>query len=166
MADGWEIANALGTIVGATGTVVAVVVALGISIRDGRAIRAQRNDDLAAQARSVVSEVPSAELIRISNHSREPILSVWITALNARLDRADGTQQHYQGSASPDLNGVVAPGSGWDVSVSLHNVAAPSQSLRPADDEKWHVEVTFRVLDAGGTWWERVDNGPPKRVRN
>ncbi|MFI6309876.1 hypothetical protein ACIBEK_07040 [Nocardia fusca] len=60
----WEIVNALGAAVRAVGTIGVVVVALGIAVRDGRTIRAERNDQLVAQARSVVSGVPTPEVSR------------------------------------------------------------------------------------------------------
>lgn len=136
----------------------------GHRIRDGRAIRAEKADHLAAQARSVVSEVPTPDSVKITNHSREVVLAVWITSISARLERRNGTPTHYEGTADPDLNGVVAPGDTWQTSISLTEVSDPSRPLRPAADEKWHVVIAFRVLDADGTWWERVDNGPPRRV--
>ncbi|MEV0366855.1 hypothetical protein [Nocardia fusca] len=79
--------SALGAAVGAVWTIGAVVVTLGIAVRDGRAIRAERNDQLATQARSVVSSVPTPEVVTISNHSNEPILAAGITALTAVLQR-------------------------------------------------------------------------------
>lgn len=97
MASGWDIANVVATIVGAVGTTSAVVVALGIAIRDGRAMRSEREYQEAAQARSVVSEVPTPHLMRISSHSREPILAVRVTGLSARVDRVSGDLEHHRG---------------------------------------------------------------------
>jgi hypothetical protein len=83
----WEFVNAFGAAVGAVGTIGAVVVARGIAVRVGGAIRAERNDQLAAQARSVVSGVPTPEVATISNHSNEPILAAGKTALTEVLQR-------------------------------------------------------------------------------
>ncbi|MEU1983273.1 hypothetical protein [Nocardia sp. NPDC019395] len=160
MAGSWEIVNALGAAIGAVGTVSAVAVALGIAIRDGRAIRAERNDQLAAQARSVVSSVPTPEVVTISNHSKEPILAAQITTLTAILQRPDGATDQYGGGADPDLNGVIAPGNTWETSIWLVSIDG-NNLMRPTPTDSWHVSVTFRVLDSDGWWWQRVDNNAP-----
>ena len=133
MAGSWEIVNALGAAIGAAGTVSAVAVALGIAIRDGRAIRAERNDQLAAQARSVVSSVPTPELVTISNQSKEPILAAGITTLTAVLQRPDGSTDQCEGGAAPDLNGVIAPGDTWKTSIWLVSIAGNNLMRSSAD---------------------------------
>ncbi|MCZ0990352.1 hypothetical protein [Streptomyces diastatochromogenes] len=144
-----------------------MVVALGIAIRDGRLIRSEREYHEAPQARSVVSEVPTPDLVRISNHSREPILVARITGVSARMTRGNGEVEHYLGKAEPDLNGVVAPGSSWETSIELVDVVNPGRTLQPnhgVDD--WQISVTFQILDSEGQAWQRTDNGRPVKVND
>ncbi len=111
----------------------------------------------------MVSEVPTPEVVTISNHSKEPVLAATVIAVTAQLQRPDGTSDHYQGKADPALNGVIAPGSAWRTSIALVSNES-GRPLRPATDEKWYVSITFRLLDSDGRWWERIENGPPRRI--
>jgi hypothetical protein len=160
IADGpkWtDVVQALFTAFGALAVVVA-----GLALRhDMRARQQEQRDAEAAQARLVTCRFPRQGgrkdingpyiAIEVANDSLLPIRHISVSvAARAKPSKPElARRQDYLG---PNESGEVA----WR-SVPAEVLQDPGAAL-PA----WLVIIQF--TDATGLVWERVDNGPPRRV--
>lgn len=160
----------------AIATSAAVIVALGVAIRDGRMARSERRDREAAQARNVfVSTELSFTLAAVASHGTvvcDLVLTNWSDSTLLSVDPVDvflpdrPERQQWSdalmGDSASDQSphDRVRPTGEWRAKVSLlvedSGALAVGDSVRPS--------VTFRYTDAAGLVWERTDNDQPYRV--
>lgn len=182
--------GAWGQWAGATFAAIAVVVALWVAISDTRRRDRERQDQRAAQARTILSRVDvitttstklamtfSRQVVMVENHGTLPITDVVIHSVAAthkgkRLRKwifLKSGDVLYQDQLDYRLATVIGPGA-FEESPRV----AFAELMEQIDDEdspalfspfEMHsAEVTFSFLDAEGVRWRRVANGPPVRV--
>ncbi|NIH87376.1 hypothetical protein [Amycolatopsis granulosa] len=160
---------------GALGSMAAVIVALALAAVDGRRRRRELADRQAAQARTVTCTVTRSigqdgdrdELsVVVHNHGQLPVTDVYLR--DVRMHFGDTTLQDWdfaaprqrdEGRAYP-LDTVIGP---QDHSSSPRLIFRdePAEGAPPGRGE---ATTRFAFLDASGLCWERINNGPPRRI--
>lgn len=158
-----DVFAAWGQVIGAAGTLLAVVVALWIAIRDGRYRDTERRDNEAAHARFVSgSRTADPPRLRLSytNYGTFPVTSVRLVDVFGRFRETRSTGWSINGSAEPYVLAAIAPG---------QTVTTPPITITwPADTEVdetaalYYPTVVF--VDTNGRWWERTAHDQPQRL--
>lgn len=144
---------------GASGTIAAVVVALGIAIADARRRDAERKDEQAGQARLITVETKEDAIggvlyVLITNHSAAPVFSVAVEAVHVTPDplrvrikserrwrRLDAGEKVKAACLLFELDGIT-----------VASVEPPSI-----------VSADVSFVDSVGLRWRRWGNTPPRR---
>lgn len=158
-----DVFAAWGQVIGAAGTLLAVVVAMWIAIRDGRYRDAERRDNEAAHARFVScarASDPPRLTVSYTNYGNLPVTSVRLVEMFGRFRQTRSTGWSIGGSAEPYVLGAIAPG---------QTVTTPPISVRwPEDTEVdeatalYYPTVVF--VDTNGRWWQRTAHDLPRRL--
>jgi hypothetical protein len=155
---------AIAQVAGASGTLAAVVVALWITVRDGRRIRAEQADRDDRQARLVTFEVyrrGDRWRVGTTNQSMAPIFEVTVTAV-ARGERV-GHIEAVPGSPAR-LTLVPAGGRVEQTITFAEPEPPPIPDVTTTDEMINSYQVTAHFLDAAGLRWSRTGSDPPQRI--
>ncbi|MEU0514332.1 hypothetical protein [Amycolatopsis sp. NPDC006125] len=169
--------GAWGQWAGAIMSFFAVVVALGIAIRDGRVRADERADQVKAQARTVTVDVRKLKSDRwhyhwtsvvVENHGTLPITEITLTRLVVKTNGREVAwelkidSKGYTSKALPHrLAKVLGPGEQGEYGSLRELVDGPE--VRFIQPEEAYAEVTF--VDAAGLRWSRTtENREPQRV--
>jgi hypothetical protein len=158
-----DVFAAWGQVVGAAGTLLAVVVAMWIAIRDGRYRDAERRDNEAAHARlgsgSRASDPPRLT-VSYTNYGSFPVTSVRLIDVFGRFKETHSTGWSVDGSAEPYVLGAIGPGQ--TVTTPPISVAWPDGTEIDKTAALYYPTVVF--VDTNGRWWERTAHDQPRRL--
>ncbi|WP_410587208.1 hypothetical protein [Amycolatopsis sp. lyj-23] len=164
---------------GAAGSIAAVVVALGIAIRDGRMRDKERRDAEKAQARTVTAEVRqlprerwnafvSPFAVTITNHGNLPITQVALITVICIIDgrahlkwQIKNAHDEHADQTSYFVDTVIGPGENSSAAVLSFADADRDSKIEPRSSI---IEIEF--VDAQGLRWRKTNNGEPIRVIN
>ncbi|OLF14329.1 hypothetical protein BLA60_04150 [Actinophytocola xinjiangensis] len=160
---GADVFAAWGQVIGAAGTLLAVVVALWIAVRDGRYRDAERRDNEAAHARFVsgarTSDPPRLTL-SYTNYGSLPVTSVRLIAVSGRFGTTRSTDWSIGGSAEPYVLGAIAPGQ----TATTPPIAIHWPADADVDEATALYYPTVVFVDPNGRWWERTAHDQPRRL--
>ncbi|MGW5362903.1 hypothetical protein [Actinopolymorpha pittospori] len=160
----WLHAAAWGSVgdwVSGVGTVLAVIVALGIARKDWRRSDAERRDAEASQARLIVTSVKHQETgagrwtdVTVTNHSEYPLPLLRLGSVLARPPHDGGT---FSLRGRSPIRQVLEPHgfATWSVEVVDKNA---KKVAWPAE-----FDVFIRFTDHAGREWSRCNLDQPKR---
>ncbi|NIH78759.1 hypothetical protein [Amycolatopsis viridis] len=152
-----------------------MIVALALAAVDGRRRRRELADRQAAQARTVTCAVVRRigedadrdELsVVVQNHGQLPVTDVYLRDVRMHFGGTTlrdwdfaAPHQRDEGRAYP-LDTVIGP---------QDRASSPRLIFRdlPEDGsplDRGEATTRFAFLDASGLWWERINNGPPRRI--
>ncbi|WP_253775644.1 hypothetical protein [Goodfellowiella coeruleoviolacea] len=163
-----DVFAAWGQVLGAAFTLAAVLVALSVSVVDGRRWRAERRDQEVTQARLVLVDLTEARSFRlvITNHSASPVMHLTVENVQAWSGGVRSTRW-----VLPEW---LYPGELWHQSVRIQEVMAPGDAISFKYNPEWPevpdhpfptaVSVTYSFTDAAGLRWRRTDYEEPERV--
>lgn len=158
-----DVFAAWGQVAGAAGTLLAVVVALWIAIRDGRYRDAERRDNEMAHAR-VVSGARASDpphlTVSYTNYGTFPVTSVRLTDIFGRFKETSSTGWSVNGSDEPYVLGAIGPGQ--TVTTPPISVSWPEGTEVDETVALYYPTIVF--VDAGGRWWERTAHDQPRRL--
>jgi hypothetical protein len=158
-----EVFAAWGQVIGAAGTLLAVVVAMWIAIRDGRYRDAERRDNEMAHAR-VVSGARASDPPRLTvsytNYGTFPVTSVRLTDIFGRYKEISSTGWAISGSDEPYVLGAINPGQ--TVTTPPIDVTWPAETAVDETAALYYPTIVF--VDTNGRWWERTAYDQPKRL--
>jgi hypothetical protein len=158
-----DVFAAWGQVVGAAGTLLAVVVAMWIAIRDGRYRDAERRDNEAAHARVVsgarASDPPSLT-VSYTNYGTFPVTSVRLMDISGRFQETSSTGWSVDGSSEPYVLGAIGPGQ--TVTTPPISIDWPEGSNVDETAALYYPTVAF--VDTNGRWWERTAHDQPRRL--
>lgn len=158
-----DVFAAWGQVIGAAGTLLAVVVAMWIAIRDGRYRDSERRDMEAAHARFVscarASDPPSLR-VSYTNYGNLPVTSVRLVAVCGRFGQTRSTGWSIGGSDEPHVLGAIAPGQ--TVTTPPISVSWPEDTEVDEATALYYPTVVF--VDTNGRWWERTAHDQPRRL--
>lgn len=158
-----DVFAAWGQVAGAVGTLLAVVVALWIAIRDGRYRDKERRDTEMAHARLVFgsrASNPPHLTLSYTNHGSFPVTSVRLTGVLGCYKEVRSTGWTIDGSSEPYVLAAIAPGQTattppitvmWPEGVDVDETAA-----------LYYPTIVF--VDTNGRWWERTAHDQPQRL--
>ncbi|MDQ0376617.1 hypothetical protein [Amycolatopsis thermophila] len=167
-----ETFGAWGQWAGAIASFLAVVVALGLALAEGRRRRRELADRQAAQARTIAATVNTVETLNadqlevsVRNYGQLPISEVAIldVSANALVWRLNDWEIHRPGVVHHRSEGL------YQLAPVIGPNESSSAALRFRDQMNDEVDastgaVTFTFVDADGLRWRRHKNGPPVRV--
>jgi hypothetical protein len=158
-----DVFAAWGQVIGAAGTLLAVVVALWIAIRDGRYRDAERRDNEAVHARFLSgarATDPPHLTLNYTNYGSLPVTSVRLTAMVGRFGQTRTTGWSIGGSDEPFVLGAIAPGQ--TVTTPPISVSWPEDAEVDEATALYFPTVVF--VDTNGRWWERTAHDQPRRL--
>jgi hypothetical protein len=158
-----DVFAAWGQVIGAAGTLLAIVVALWIAIRDGRYRDAERRDNEAAHARVVSgSRTSDPPRLRLSytNYGTFPVTSVRVVEVFGRFRETRSTGWSINGSDEPYVLAAIAPGQ--TVTTPPITVTWPAGTDVDETAALYYPTVVF--VDTNGRWWERTAHDQPVRL--
>jgi hypothetical protein len=158
-----DVFAAWGQVIGAAGTLLAVVVAMWIAIRDGRYRDAERRDNELAHAR-VVSAARASDPPRLTvsytNYGTFPVTSVRLTDIVGRFKEATSTGWSISGSDEPYVLGAISPGQ----TVTTPPITVDWPEETEVDEKAALYYPTIVFVDTNGRWWERTAHDQPQRL--
>jgi len=158
-----DVFAAWGQVIGAAGTLLAVVVALWIAIRDGRYRDAERRDNEAAHARLVsgarASDPPRLK-VSFTNYGTFPVTSVRLVDIFGRFADTRSTGWSVNGSAEPYVLAAIAPGQ--TVTTPPITITWPAGTDVDETAALYYPTVVF--IDTNGRWWQRTAHDQPQRL--
>lgn len=150
---------AIGQAIGAIGTFAAVAVAPTIARRDGRRLVREQRERQAAQARLITTRTEQnweeiadggSSAIIVRNNSSQATSS-----LTVRKAKVDGPNlQWFPDDDARAGREVLGPNDSAHFNGSWRLVDE-------AEDESPTANTIIRFVDAGGVWWDRVNNSEP-----
>ncbi|HEU5470118.1 MAG TPA: hypothetical protein VFV67_05645 [Actinophytocola sp.] len=158
-----DVFAAWGEAMGAACTFLAVVVALGIALRDGRYRDAERRDNEIAHARLVCGfreSDPPRLVIGYTNHGTGPITSVRLVDVVGRFGEIASVGWSIGGSSEPYVLAAIRPGQ--TVTTPPITVAWPDGCQ--VDEKAALYYPTILFVDGNGRWWERRAYDQPRRL--
>jgi hypothetical protein len=158
-----DVFAAWGQVVGAVGTLLAVVVAMWIAIRDGRYRDAERRDNEAAHARFVFgvrASDPPRLTVSYTNFGTFPVTSVRFVGIYGHCDQTRSTGWSINGSPEPYVLGSIGPGQ----TVTTPPIAITWPVGTEVDQTAALYYPTIVFVDANGRWWERTAHDQPQRL--
>jgi hypothetical protein len=144
--------SAVGEVVGAVGTLAAVIVALWLARLDRQRIWAELEDREAGQARLVTFEVVRRGgrwRVQTTNHSVAPVFDVRV--IQVRCGDQVGHVDPIPGT--PKWLAMVRAGESMDQVITFNDLEVDGT-----------CEVTAFFLDSAGLRWQRTGTDPPRRV--
>jgi hypothetical protein len=160
-----DVFAAWGQVVGAAGTLLAVLVALWIAIRDGRYRDAERRDNEAAHARLLFgsrASNPPRLTVSYTNYGTFPVTSVRIVEVYGRFAETRSTGWSIDGSSEPYVLGSIGPGQ--TVTTPPITVNWPAETEADETTALYYPTIVF--VDTNGRWWERTAHDQPRRLLN
>jgi hypothetical protein len=158
-----DVFAAWGQVIGAAGTLLAVVVAMWIAIRDGRYRDAERRDNEMAHAR-VVSAARASDpphlTVSYTNYGVFPVTSVRLTDIVGRFKDASSTGWSISGSDEPYVLGAIGPGQ--TVTTPPITINWPEETEVDKKAALYYPTIVF--VDTNGRWWERTAHDQPRRL--
>lgn len=158
-----DVFAAWGQVIGAIGTLLAVVVALWIAIRDGRYRDAERRDNEAVHARFVFAartSDPPRLAMGYTNHGTLPVTSVRFVGIFGCYKDVTSTGWSIDGSSEPYVLAAIGPGQ--TVTTPTITVTWPDGVDVDETEALYYPTVVF--VDTNGRWWERTAHDPPRRL--
>lgn len=158
-----DVFAAWGQVIGATGTLLAVIVAVWIAIRDGRYRDAERRDNEAAHARLVSgtrASHPPQLRISYTNYGSCPVTSVRLIDVYGRRGETYSTAWSIAGSAEPYVLSVIGPGQ--TVTTPPISISWPDGEEVDGKEALYYPTIVFH--DANGRWWKRTAHDQPQRL--
>jgi hypothetical protein len=158
-----DVFAAWGQVIGAAGTLLAVVVALWIAIRDGRYRDAERRDNEAAHARFVFAaraSDPPRLTMSYTNHGALPVTSVRFVGIFGSYQDVRSTGWSLDGSSEPYVLAAIGPGQ----TVTTPPIAVTWPAGVDVDETEALYYPTIVFVDTNGRWWERTAHDPPRRL--
>lgn len=151
---------------GAIATAAATIVALWVSVREGKHRAADKRDAEAAQARLILvhgAEMMSGDVVplRLTNHSAEPILWPWVTDVVWNEDATKAAQWRNPPTIFGARPGTDVLPAGDTFKVYVEFVHDDKRQAISAGDT---FQTTFTFIDARGLRWQRVGNSEPTRL--
>lgn len=154
--------TAIGTVLGAVGTIAAVTVALAIAIRDNRRLVAEARDREAAVARLVTATLRrdvGLTFLEIRNDSPETVYHPVV-----ELSVCGPVSYLVTGQKVEERNGRFVAVDSRDEAVGF---VPPHESARLLVETKGttggSVTVKLGFTDAAGRQWVRLGDAPPRR---
>jgi len=158
-----DVFAAWGQVLGAAGTLLAVIVAIWIAIRDGRYRDAERRDNEAAHAR-LLSAFRAADPPRLSvgfrNYGACPLTSVRMIDIVGRFGDVRSVGWSINGSAEPYVLAAIGPGE--TVTTPPISITWPAGTQVDETVALYYPTVVF--VDTNGRWWQRRAHDPPQRL--
>lgn len=154
---------AWGQVIGAAGTLLAVVVAVWIAIRDGRYRDAERRDDEAVHARLVSgsrASDPPHLAVSYTNYGTFPVTSVRLVGMTGRCGGTSSAGWSIGGSSEPYVLGAIGPGQ----TVTTPPISVTWPEGQEVDQTAALYYPTIVFFDANGRWWERRAHDQPRRL--
>ncbi|RAS65122.1 hypothetical protein C8D87_105617 [Lentzea atacamensis] len=158
-----DVFAAWGQVIGAAGTLLAVIVAIWIAVRDGRYRDAERRDNEAMHARLVSgarASNPPSLTISYSNYGSCPVTSVRVVDVAGRFGETRSTGWSIGGSAEPYVLGAIAPGQ----TVTTPPISVTWPEGQDVDETAALYYPTIVFFDTNGRWWERRGHDQPRRL--
>ncbi|GGU57716.1 hypothetical protein GCM10010178_57550 [Lentzea flava] len=158
-----DVFAAWGQVIGAAGTLLAVVVAIWIAIRDGRYRDAERRDNEAMHARLVSgsrASNPPHLTISYSNYGNCPVTSVRVVDVVGRFGETHSSGWSIDGSSEPYVLGAIGPGQ----TVTTPPISVTWPEGHQVDETAALYYPTIVFFDANGRWWERRAHDQPRRL--
>ncbi|HEV2784280.1 MAG TPA: hypothetical protein VGX25_33255 [Actinophytocola sp.] len=154
---------AWGQVIGAAGTLLAVIVAIWIAIRDGRYRDAERRDNEAVHARLLsairVSDPPNLT-IGFTNYGSCPVHSVRLTGIVGHFGDVRSVGWSINGSSDSYVLAAIAPGQ--TATTPPITITWPENATVDEAAALYYPTIVF--YDTNGRWWERTAHDPPKRL--
>lgn len=158
-----DVFAAWGQVIGAAGTLCAVVVAIWIAIRDGRYRDAERRDNEAMHARLVsgsrASDPPNLTVSYL-NYGSCPVTSVRVVDVAGRFGEIHSTGWSIGGLTEPYVLGAIGPGQ----TVTTPPISVTWPEGQEVDETAALYYPTIVFFDANGRWWERRAHDQPRRL--
>lgn len=158
-----DVFAAWGQVIGAAGTLLAVVVATWIAIRDGRYRDAERRDNEAMHARLVSgfrASHPPRLTVSYTNYGSCPVTSVRVVDVAGRCGETRSVSWSIGGSKEPYVLGAIGPGQ----TVTTPPISVVWPEGQQIDEVAALYYPTIVFYDTNGRWWERRAHDQPRRL--